>query len=52
MSVEKMINSLKDGDNVNAEKEFQASMADKMTNALDAEKISLAGSIGKKEELE
>ena len=48
MSVENIIKALKDGDNVNAEKAFQASMADKMTKALDAEKINLASEIGKR----
>jgi hypothetical protein len=52
MSVENMIKNLKDGDNVNASKEFKAVMADKITNALDAEKINLASTLvdRKKEE--
>tara|TARA_B100001094_G_scaffold292118_1_gene310989 strand:- start:2159 stop:2326 length:168 start_codon:yes stop_codon:yes gene_type:complete len=48
MSVENIIKALKDGDNVNAEKEFNASMAVKMTSALDAEKINIASEIGKR----
>jgi hypothetical protein len=45
MSVEKMINSLKDGDNVNANKDFEATMANKITDALEAEKINLAATM-------
>ena len=48
-----MIKSLKDGDNVNANKDFEATMANKITDALDAEKISLAaGMVNKKAEEE
>ena len=52
MSVENMIQNLKDGDNVKASKEFEAIMADKITDALDAEKINLASTLvdRKKEE--
>lgn len=52
MSVENIIKNLKDGDNVNATKEFEAVMADKITSALDAEKINLASTLvdRKKEE--
>jgi len=52
MSVENMIQNLKDGNNVKASKEFEAVMADKITDALDAEKINLASTMvdRKKEE--
>ena len=52
MSVENVIKSLKDGDNVNANKEFDSVMADKITAALDAKKIELASTMAerKKEE--
>ena len=46
MSVENMIKNLKDGDNVNESKEFKAVMADKITNALDAEKIKHVPGLG------
>ena len=45
MSVENMIKSLKDGDNVNANRDFEATMANKITAALDAEKINLAANM-------
>lgn len=45
MSVENMIKSLKNGDNVNANKDFEATMANKITDALDAEKINLAANM-------
>jgi uncharacterized protein (DUF433 family) len=52
MSVENVIKNLKDGDNVNANKEFDSVMADKITAALDAKKIELASTMAerKKEE--
>jgi hypothetical protein len=37
-----LIQNLKDGDNVKANKEFETLMADKMTAALDAKKIEIA----------
>ena len=54
MSVENIISSLKDGDNVNASKEFTAAMASKLSDALDAKKIELASTMvdRKKEEQE
>jgi len=54
MSVENIISSLKDGDNVNASKEFTATMASKLSDALDAKKIELASTMvdRKKEEQE
>ena len=52
MSVENMIQNLKNGNNVNANKEFDSVMADKITAALDAKKIELASTMAerKKEE--
>ena len=40
-----LINRLRDGDNVNAEKAFNTAMAGKMTDALDAKKVELASSM-------
>lgn len=45
MTVEKLITTLNDGDNVNANREFEAIMADKMTAALDAKKVELASTM-------
>jgi len=52
MTVENIINSLKDGDNVSANKEFNSTMATKLTDAMDAKKIELASTLvdRKKEE--
>ena len=54
MSVENIISNLKNGDNVNANKEFANTMATKLTDALDAKKIELASTMvdRKKEEQE
>lgn len=52
MSVENIINDLKDGDNVSANKNFNSVMADKLTAALDAKKIEIASSMGTKEQEE
>lgn len=45
MSVENIVNSLKDGNNVEAGKAFNDVMADKMKTALDAKKIEVASSL-------
>ena len=45
MSVENIIKNLSDGDNVNASREFESVMSQKMTAALDAKKIELASSM-------
>lgn len=52
MSVENIINDLKNGDNVSASKNFNSVMADKLTAALDAKKIEIASSMGTKEQEE
>ena len=52
MSVENIINDLKDGDNVSAGKNFNSVMADKLTAALDAKKIEIASSMGTKDQEE
>lgn len=45
MSVNTMIDHLKNGNNVKATKEFETLMADKITNALDAKKVELASTL-------
>lgn len=45
MSIENLINSLKDSDNVSANNAFNSIMADKMSAALDAKKIEVASSM-------
>lgn len=45
MTVEKLITTLNDGDNVNANREFEGIMADKMTAAMDAKKVELASTM-------
>tara|TARA_B100000902_G_scaffold177867_1_gene171244 strand:- start:2679 stop:2843 length:165 start_codon:yes stop_codon:yes gene_type:complete len=50
MSIENLINDLKNGDNVSANKNFDKVMADKITQGLDARKIEIASNIGKKPE--
>ena len=47
MSVETLINNLKDGDNVAANKAFSSIMGEKLRSALNAEKIKVASSMGK-----
>ena len=42
MSIENLINDLKDGNNVEANKSFDKIMADKVTATLDAKKIEIA----------
>ena len=50
MSIENLINDLKDGNNVDANKSFNRIMADKVTATLDAKKIEIAsGMIQKKQ---
>ena len=48
MSIENLINDMKKGDNVSANKNFDRVMADKITQGLDAKKIDIASKIGKK----
>jgi len=45
MSIENLINDLKDGNNVSANKVFDNLMADKITSALDARKIEIASTL-------
>ena len=52
MKVDELIQNLKDGNNVGANKQFNTVMADKMTAALDAKKIELAKSLGVPDEEE
>ena len=42
MNVDELIQNLKDGNNVGANKQFNTVMADKMTAALDDKKIEIA----------
>ena len=45
MNVDELIQNLKDGNNVGANKQFNTVMADKMTAALDTKKIEIASSM-------
>ncbi len=45
MSVENLVNHLKDGDNVKANKEFEGVIGQKVSDALDAKKIELASTL-------
>lgn len=45
MSIENLINDVKNGDNVAAGKQFNSIMADKITAAMDAKKIEIASSL-------
>ena len=45
MSVENLVNHLKDGDNVKANKEFESVIGQKVSDALDAKKIELASTL-------
>ena len=47
MSINELISSLGKGDNVSANKAFASVMASKTSKALDAQKIKIAGSLGK-----
>ena len=48
MNVNELIKNLNDGDNVNAGKQFNTVMADKMAAALDAKKIEIASGMVKR----
>lgn len=50
MSIENLINDLKNSDNVSANKNFDKVMADKITQGLETKKIDIASRIGKKPE--
>jgi len=45
MSVENLVNHLKDGSNNKANKEFDGIIGQKITDALDAKKIELASTL-------
>mgnify|MGYP000306529722 CR=1 FL=1 len=49
MTTENLITNLKDGDNVAAQKSFNDIMSVKLTAAIDAKKIEIAGTIGNKQ---
>ena len=42
MTTENLVKNLQNGDNVNANKEFNTLMADKLTAAIEAKKIEVA----------
>ena len=48
MSIENMIKNIGDGENVAAGKDFESVIAQKMSAALDAKKIEIASTMGKK----
>ena len=52
MNVNELIKNLNDGDNVNASKQFNTVMADKMAAALDAKKIEIASGMIQRKEAE
>ncbi len=45
MSVETLVNHLKDGSNTKANKEFDSVIGQKISDALDAKKIELASTL-------
>ncbi len=45
MSIENLIDNVKNGDNVAAGKQFNTLMADKLSAALDAKRIEVASSL-------
>lgn len=45
MSIENLVNNVKNGENVKAQKDFDNLMAQKITDALDAKKIELASTM-------
>ena len=45
MSILNLIDNVKGGDNVQAAKEFNSLMADKLTAAMDAKKIEVASTL-------
>jgi hypothetical protein len=48
MSTNELINNIKSGDHTKASKAFDTVMGQKLSDALDARKIELASSTGKK----
>ena len=51
MNVENLIKALNDGDNVTAQKEFETSMGQKISDALDAKKIDIASGMVNRDEV-
>jgi len=50
-TIDDILNAVKDGDNINAQKAFNSVMSDKLASAIDSKKIEIASSmIGSKEE--
>ena len=47
MSIENLVQSLKDSDNVAAKKNFDSAIAAKLTDALDAKKVELAADMAR-----
>lgn len=52
MSIENLINDIKDGNNVQANKTFDNVIADKVTAALDARKIEIASGLVQRKQAE
>ena len=52
MSTNELIQNLKNGNNVQASKEFEGIMADKITAALDARKIEIASGLVQRKAVE
>ena len=52
MSIENLVQNLKDGNNVEAKKSFDSAIATKLTDALDAKKIELAANMAKSKQEE
>lgn len=50
MSTTELIDNIKNGDNVTANKTFDRVIKSKLNDALDAKKVELASGIGKQEE--
>jgi len=47
MSTSELINNIKNGDNVTANKTFDSLIKSKLNDALDAEKVKIASQVGK-----
>tara|TARA_B100000073_G_scaffold279434_1_gene239942 strand:+ start:310 stop:531 length:222 start_codon:yes stop_codon:yes gene_type:complete len=52
MSVEDIVNNLKNGNNVEAGKAYDSVMAEKLRAAIDAKKIEIASSLNQRAEAE
>ena len=50
MSTTELIDNIKNGDNVKANKTFDSLIKSRLNDALDAKKVELASEIGKQEE--